>query len=742
MKNKTEVLSPVKNFNSAKIVIQNYADAIYLGSPSFSARSKVNLDKLELKNIIEYANSYNVKSFVAFNVVVFEDELENFFKEVCLVYNLGATGIILQDFSLANEIRKMCPDLELHASTQMNVHNVSACELIKDNHFCRVVVPREMTYDRIKYLSSNMTLDIEAFIHGAVCVSYSGQCYDSVLLDQKSANRGRCSQYCRMPQQVYKANHELLHDFHYPLNMKDMNNLADVDKYKNAGVTSLKIEGRLKNFDYSGLTTLSYAGKNDNSFKLNQVYNREFTPGLINKTKATDMVNKFKPNNSGEKIGTVIKVVENDNTKLGFYKFKVYVKVKHLNKGDVIRYISNVELGQKVEQIEKIDNSNYCVYSKIEPEVNSIIYRTSNIGILNYFETMANNYKRRLDVEIKMSVFENYITYELFEQQYYYELEQAVMVEVEVLKNMLTKTNNTPYDLKIDFEYVENCNTTFKQIKTLKNQIIEQIYKNYRVVRSEPTFKYESVKQKVTSESKLFIEVRNINQLESVRNENATIMINDFELASTIEDTTDLYLVLPSVLYDDQFSKYDTLITKYKNLCVSELGMYNKYKTTHNIITNYSLNSTNQINLKSFKTNYNVLSMELNKNRLNDITLDNSVVMVYGHIPVMIMDYCPVNLNKQDGCGSCRRCRVGKYYLKDEQKREFNLVYEGNDKIMMYSSKPLSYLHRMYELKSNKHLIRLTNEDVNQIKEIIECYTNRKKLTFEYNEDILDKVVL
>ncbi len=374
-----EILAPIKNIIAAKVAIQNGADALYLASPNFGARTNARIELTEIGEIIEYANRYQVKTFITFNTVIFDNEISEFFKQINAVYSLGASGVIVQDFALAQIIVDNFPDLEVHASTQMHIHNTDGVELMQDLGVNRVVVPREMKYSRIRKIKDDTNIDIECFVHGAICVSYSGQCYDSTLLDQKSANRGRCSQYCRMPQVIINTrNNTVVSKGKYPLNLKDMNNLENINEYITAGVDSLKIEGRLKNFDYVGQTTKAYRQHVDYYLgdgekpelthdDLTKVYNRTFTTGRVDSKNGKEIVNLKKPNNTGCLIGKVIDVVENDDQKLGFYKYVIAIKSDEpLICQDNIRFLTdNFENGQVVEQIKDVNGDIITIYSKL-----------------------------------------------------------------------------------------------------------------------------------------------------------------------------------------------------------------------------------------------------------------------------------------------------------------------------------------------------------------------------------------
>ena len=302
------------------------------------------------------------------------------------VYELGATGILVQDISLINILKTNYPNLEIHCSTQMNINNSLAIDFVKSLGSNRVVLPREMTIDRIKDVRIKTDLELEVFIHGALCVGYSGLCFDSILLDEKSANRGRCSQYCRMEQRIINTKTGKLIRSGHPLNLRDLNNVDNVEEYINMGIDSIKIEGRLKQADYVGLVTKAYynALTGGKSINLKNVYNREFSNGRILNVNGEKLVNLDRPNNSGIEIGKITGVQKNNDKGMMYYKYKLIIETNvELNKQDNIRYLNNnYETGETVERFEKIEEG-YVIYSKCNVDIGTIVYRTQNVKILN-----------------------------------------------------------------------------------------------------------------------------------------------------------------------------------------------------------------------------------------------------------------------------------------------------------------------------------------------------------------------
>ena len=735
-----EILAPVKNLENAKIAIQNNCDAIYLGSTDFGARVNASINEKEIKQIIEYANRYNVKTYIAFNTVIFEDEIQSFFNQIDFIYQQGATGIIIQDPSFIKILKDNYPELEIHCSTQMNIHNYSAAQLVEELGSNRIVLPREMTFERIKNLRQKTKLDFEVFIHGALCVCYSGLCFDSTLLDQKSANRGRCSQYCRMKQKIVNKKTLIETPMQHPLNLKDLNNLQNIDKYKDVGINSLKIEGRLKNSDYVGKVTQAYYQKiyNNQETELNDVYNRCFTTGRINSKNGNDLVNLNRPNNNGKLIGEIISIEKNTNKKLKFYPYIIKIKTsEQINKLDNLRYYNtHEETGEIIEQFEKIKEG-YLIYSKQKVVPKMLVYKTFNYQIYQEQKQKEKQLLRRNKIKVTLDVKTKEII--INNKKYHFDLileepQKYITTKKDILQE-LSKTKNTPYDLDIILNYDEKYFINNKQLKTLKRTIIEIIDENNIFKRKSKRLVYKKPKfAKINQQQEYYFEVRTKEQYEALKTkENINIIINNLDLLKKIEPREKDILLLPRVLYDDEIKEYDLVLKKFKKIIVSELGALKKYQNTHEIITNFTLNTTNSYNqqiLLNQKVEKTIISIELNEEKIKQIANNKTIINIYGRIPIMIMDYCPINLNKTNNCGDCRRCRSGNYYLEDTFQRKFLLLYEGNYRIGMYSNQVINLIDKQKELIDygiNNFYLTFTNETKEEVINVYNIIFNNKK---------------
>ncbi len=758
-----EILSPVKNLEAAKTVIGAGADAIYFASPSFGARTKAAIELGEAQAIIKYALENNVATYATFNTVIFDDELSNFFHEIDELYQVGLSAVIIQDFSFIKMIKDHYPDLDVHCSTQMHIHNSNACLYIKKEGSNRVVVPREMNYERIKKIKDETNIEIEAFVHGALCVSYSGQCYDSTLLDQKSANRGRCSQYCRMPQHtIHGPSGKVVSKGEYPLNLKDQNNLQNLNKFENAGVDSLKIEGRLKSLDYAYLTTYAYSQKLNAGVDvdLENVYNRTFTTGRINSINGQDIVNLHRPNNTGKRIGKVINVELNNAKSLKYYTNVITIQVENgveLNSLDNIRYVADeTEDGQVIEQFKILTKNSVLVFSNAKAKIGDEVYRTQNNKIL----TNAINAKkitRKTNIELNLFLKNNTLFYAIANSKpvntnIIFEKALNKPTTKEEIISKLKKTNNTPYTLDIiDFKYNDDMFCQISKINNLKKEIIAQLEQNkvskYSNIVSLPPKTLKSINE----ENEFYIEVQNEEQYNIVKKHftNSNVLIANLELAKAITQTSNDYYVTPSVLYDDEVDEVYEMCFKFDNIVASEIGILNKFKTEKNIISNYTFNTTNYISQQKLVdegVRKTLLSIELNQDKLNNFGNEHSIVNIYGRLPVMIMDYCPINMKKTNTCGSCRLCRTNEYRLEDKLGRVFPLVYAGNNRISMLSRKPISLLGRQDELNEfgiNSFHLKFTLETEQEIIEVLNCLNEKENnLSFEVNSGSYFKTTL
>ena len=434
-----ELLSPIGDFDCLKAAVQNGADSVYFGGSLFNARYNAhNFDADELKQAIQYAKLRNVKVDFTLNTLIKNNEFADAVELANYVYSLGADAIIVQDLGLARYLIKNFPDLPIHASTQMTIHNLHGVKELEELGFKRAVLSRELSLDEIQYICKNTNIEIETFIHGALCISYSGQCLFSSSIGARSGNRGKCAQPCRLPYKLFSTNNQkqklnqnksdtnnsincnnndndnnsnncnnnsnynnhnncnsnsndICLDSGYLLSPRDLCGLNYIPQLINAGVSCLKIEGRMKSPEYVATVTriyrkyidLAYSQKDyiidqNDIDELMQVFNRGgFSSANFESTPNRNYVFKEKPNNIGIYIGNVSKLnkekglvrltLKNDvqiGDKISFEKEEHKYTISELmcnnnnlreaNTGDTVvigRMKGNLHLGDKVYKL-------------------------------------------------------------------------------------------------------------------------------------------------------------------------------------------------------------------------------------------------------------------------------------------------------------------------------------------------------------------------------------------------------
>lgn len=250
-----ELLAPARNADIGIEAIRHGADAVYIGATQFGARADAGNSVADIARLCDYAHTFNARVYVTLNTILYDSELSAAESLVHELYEVGADALIVQDYAL---LQLDLPPIALHASTQMDTTTVDEARFLEAAGFSQIVVAREMGLEKLRSVASAVNIPIEAFVHGALCVSYSGRCYASEACFQRSANRGRCAQFCRLAfDLVDSAGKTLVRDRHF-LSLRDMNRSASIEEMLDAGVSSLKIEGRLKDLGYVKNITAHY----------------------------------------------------------------------------------------------------------------------------------------------------------------------------------------------------------------------------------------------------------------------------------------------------------------------------------------------------------------------------------------------------------------------------------------------------------------------------------------------------
>lgn len=319
-----ELLAPAGDWDCMRAAVANGADAIFFGVEKFNARARANNFRMdELTEIMEFLHSYGVKGFLTFNILVFENELSDAKELIDACVDAGVDAVIVQDLGLVKMIREISPDFPIHGSTQMTITSPEAVEFTKPFSLERVVLGRENNLKQIKTIGEQARLPMEVFVHGALCVSYSGQCLTSEMWGGRSANRGECAQACRLPYDLMVDGEvKPMGDVTYLLSPKDLAAIDLMPELIEAGVTSFKIEGRLKSPEYVANVVSKYRKAIDRYFdgdmskpskeevrELQQSFSRGFTHGFLDGTNNKKLVDGTFPKSRGVYLGTVEQIL-------------------------------------------------------------------------------------------------------------------------------------------------------------------------------------------------------------------------------------------------------------------------------------------------------------------------------------------------------------------------------------------------------------------------------------------------
>ena len=655
-KDKIELLAPAGDIESFKAACIGGADAIYMGLSKFNARNMAkNFDIDEYIKCIEYAHLRGIKVYLTLNTLLKSNEVEEAIDLVIKLYLHGLDAVIMQDIGLANIIHKLLPKLHMHASTQMSAYSLDQVKFLQKNGFSRVVLARELSINEIEYICKNSDVEIEVFVHGALCVSMSGQCLLSSVIGNRSANRGECAQPCRMKYSLCNIKGKEVINERYLLSKKDILGLEYVDKLKNIGVSSLKIEGRNKNPEYVLGVTKIYRKAIDNSNKiididklnLKQLFNRDGqSDGYLGGVRYKESITLSSPKNTGIYLGQIIS------------SHKEYIKIKleediNLHDGIEIysegKVVSNIVTCIKDENLNlintKVEKGNIVYLGDFKNKVKNLskVYKTSSASLNKSLrdEYLNSNRRRNIDIEInilkdkkinaKIKSEELDIVFDIIPQ-----IAEKKSLVAEDIINVFSKTLDEPFKFeRIMINLDDGLFLSISKLNEFRRQVISKLKERYIISFDEKEEKqllrkkkeiFEDISKELdnlkdskvnTKENTLFIYKYNKDKnyieeygklLENVKLN--TIYFNISDLYKFKEDIIQKYKGKVNIsLYIQNFigPNLDKIIKEnIKDLL--DIGIYNillgsfayyhilkdlKEKCNFNMIADYSFNITN-----------------------------------------------------------------------------------------------------------------------------------------------------
>ena len=484
-----ELLVPVGNYESLVVAINNGADAVYLGGKRFGARAFANNFNLEeIESATKLCHLYGVKIYVTVNTLIYEREIKEALDYCKKLHKIGVDALIMQDVGLIDLVHQTLPNLEIHASTQMHNHSEESLKFLEDLGIKRVVFARELSLDYINNIDTK--LEKEVFIHGSLCVSYSGQCLFSSCILNRSGNRGECAGMCRLPYKLYENNKLIEADGEYILSPKDISSLENFKELMDSNIKCFKIEGRMKSPAYVGIVTKIYrtlmdqyySGQelkilDEDLFLLKAIFNREYTKGFLHKD--SNIMNFMAPNHLGMGIGEVTSVTQK----------KIRIKLNHdLKQFEGIRFKKN-NLGMTVN----------FMYNEKDELINigksgDVIFLNNNIGLNSLDEVLLTNpityesdvvtkkipismkFEGKLNSKMKISVFDGKKIVVLSGDVV--EAANNSPITEERIKESLLKTGNSPFivnDLNVYID--DNIFIRIGLLNELRRKVLDKLKK-------------------------------------------------------------------------------------------------------------------------------------------------------------------------------------------------------------------------------------------------------------------------
>lgn len=536
---KPEIMSPAGYWPQLQAAIEAGADAVYFGLKHFTARAKVGFSLEELPEVIKTLHKRGVKGYLTFNTLIFDHESIEAAKSLAAIAKTGVDAIIVQDLGIASLAQKIAPELELHGSTQMSITSADGIKLAQEFGISRVVLARELALNEIKEIRKETNCELEMFVHGALCVSYSGQCFSSEAWGGRSANRGQCAQACRLPYEMMVDNKvKPLGDARYLLSPGDLYALKELPQIVELGVSALKIEGRYKEADYVALTTQAYRKAVDEAWEklplsvskkeeieLEQVYSRGLGAYFVSGTNHQEVVKGRSPRHRGVLIGKVVKVL-NDSV---IIKVEGDIeKIAPLKAGDGVVFDAadwsspqETEEGGRIYEVIKSKNNtleirfgkNTVNFARIRPS--DLLWRTDDPSLEKTVKPLLKTtnpiYKQEIKVFVLAEEGKNLIT----EWQLVKNPSITIRINSEdtlsqanenltkdfILKQ-LNRLGNTPYKIKeLNLKVLGNPLLPSSLLNNLRRQAVEKLIELQSTLKentiNEPTLVLKESLEKI-----------------------------------------------------------------------------------------------------------------------------------------------------------------------------------------------------------------------------------------------------
>ena len=720
--NNIELLAPAGSLAALEAAVESGADAVYIGGNKFNARAFAdNLSEELLKEAVEYAHIRGVKIYVTVNILILQKELEEVMEYINYLYRINVDAVIVQDIGLVMMIKKLLPNFDVHCSTQMAIHNTDGASLLYELGVKRVVLARELSLQEINKIVDSTDIDAEIFIHGALCVCYSGQCYMSSLIGGRSGNRGKCAQPCRKRYRLYDISEEReiqINSGDYLISTSDLNTYEKLYDIAASKVASLKIEGRMKRPEYVAIITHHYRealdciqkGKGnciseEAAYELKIAFNREFTTGYLFNNRNQEIVSRERPDNRGIFIGRVLNQMGNIA--------EILLTDNFLNDGDSIEIIT--EDGKSVG----------CTISGIKKDNNTV--KSAKAGekiriFITHRVTAGSHVNKTLDHKLFQKAREEYAyknkkkiplrgiftgeikegpvlevedsdgnTIKVMGEDVIQQAERLAVSEEKIFEQ-LNKTKDTPYVFEnVDIHIEANSFLSVKAINSLRREALEQLsYKRINLYQGRlkeidiaKAIRYYSddISRNSKAMQELIAGVRSLKAGISAINAGADsiYILGDYRLKENLQlidelsvhcntSGCSLYYVLPQITRDAEAKAILDMLqqaterNKELGLVISNIGHIKMVECLENIEVrgNFTLNALNCATVDFFNMRgiqSLCVSPELNLTQIKELHKATHI-----ELEAVVYGYLPAMITEYcptSAAGECDVCKSG-----------------------------------------------------------------------------------
>lgn len=693
---KAEILAPAGSFASLEAAIGAGADAVYLGGDALNARaSAANFDRESLRRAVSLAHAYGVKIYVTVNILLEERELEELLDCGSFLWEIGADAAIVQDLGVLRLLKENFPDLELHGSTQMSVHNLEGAKVAKELGLSRIVLARETPLSEISRIKENLEIEVEFFCHGALCVCYSGQCLMSSMIGGRSGNRGACAQPCRKHYRIVDGK-EILRDG-YVISPKDLSTAEEISALLEAGVDSLKIEGRMKKPAYVDAVTRMMRHARDGQFSENdlarakETFNRGLTKGLFLGDFGRSFISEHRPDNRGIDVGEVT----------GSSRGKVRLRLREsLRAGDGLSWDLPGGSRTGLTLREDLPQGEVELFFREGAKVGSRLWKSGQDEELPPLPTLpllgAVTLHQGKSAEVVVKKGDEQIVVQGDEVQ---EAKKSPLTE-EMVRAQMEKLGDTPFsweELAIDVE--EGSFLPKSALNDLRRKAVAALLDESREPRR--TWHIPQVKPASLTPHLTIYAPKNFSRVDPNRCDRLIVdLFEAREGRKHVKDGCELFGALPLIGYGEEMEKTLLEVKRAKaeglldGILVRGLsGIFIGHEVGLPMVGDITMQVTNTQSmevLRELGLSELTYSPELTFCHVEELTKKGSLpgeILAYGYVPAMWMEHCPMSLvkNCKDN-RECRHCSLShEFALKDDRGYEFPFERVGTRTRILHS---------------------------------------------------------